>query len=121
MKESFSGNIQDFVDNAKGEIVIADENMEIVYMNKEAIKKYEKDGGSGLIGKSLLGCHSKSSQDEIRRMYESFSNGDLAPWQYRIQEEGYVDMVTVMPVISNDILKGCMEFVAKTYDPEKGR
>ncbi len=106
----------EMIDNVQGEIVIADENIDIVYMNKEAVNKYEKYGGKALIGKSLLDCHNPKSKDEIRRMYKSFANGDSRPWQYRIPEDGYVDLVTVMPIISNRQVKGCMEMVVKIYE-----
>ncbi len=109
-------NLLELIDNVQGEIVIADENIDIVYMNKEAINRYDKYGGKSLIGKSLLDCHNPKSQDEIRRMYKRFANGDLRPWQYRIPEEGYVDLVTVTPILSNGQVKGCMEMVVKMFE-----
>ena len=108
--------IHELFDNVQGEIVIADENIDIVYMNKEAIDKYEKYGGKALIGKSLLACHNPASQDEIRQMYKSFAGGDLRPWHYQISEEGYIDLVTVTPIVSNGKVKGCMELVVKIVD-----
>lgn len=53
-------------------IVICDLNHEIVYMNPTALKRYEKRGGSALIGKSLLGCHNEKSVEMIERVVKWF-------------------------------------------------
>ena len=53
-------------------IVICDINHVIVYMNRTAIERYEKRGGEKLIGRSLLDCHNKHSNEMIEKVVSWF-------------------------------------------------
>lgn len=48
-------------------VVICNLQHEIIYMNPTAVSRYEKFGGSRLIGKSLLNCHNEKSQEMIKK------------------------------------------------------
>lgn len=47
------------IDRDRTSVVICNPEHEIIYMNPAAIYNYEKYGGAGLIGKSLLECHNQ--------------------------------------------------------------
>lgn len=53
-------------------IVLCDLSHKIVYMNKAAVKNYEKYGGEMLLGKSLLDCHNAKSCEMIEKVVEWF-------------------------------------------------
>lgn len=53
-------------------IVICDINHVIVYMNRTAIERYAKRGGEKLIGRSLLDCHNKHSNEMIEKVVSWF-------------------------------------------------
>ncbi|MBQ4533586.1 MAG: PAS domain-containing protein [Ruminococcus sp.] len=53
-------------------IVICDTDHIIIYMNPSAVDRYAKMGGAGLLGKSLLDCHSGESNDRIKAVVRWF-------------------------------------------------
>lgn len=53
-------------------IVLCDTNHTIIYMNKSAVKNYEKYGGEKLLGQNLLNCHNEDSKRKINEMIEWF-------------------------------------------------
>ena len=54
-------------------VVICNLEHDIVYMNPAAAERYSKRGGFGLVGKSLLDCHSPAANDKIKEVVEWFS------------------------------------------------
>lgn len=60
------------LDQDRAAVVICDLNHTIVYMNKAAIKNYEKRGGDKLLGQSLLNCHNPQSNDMIKKIVDWF-------------------------------------------------
>lgn len=61
------------IDQDRSSIVICNLQHEIVYMNPAAEKNYEKWGGGGLIGQSLLNCHNKESVEKIKQVVAWFA------------------------------------------------
>jgi PAS domain-containing protein len=112
-----AGVLRALVDGLQGEVVIADENIDIVYMNEVAIRHYEKDGGAALVGRSLLDCHNPESRREIKEMYEAFANGDLQARQWLLPKDGYARRVIVMPIVGDGRVKGCLELVIEEALP----
>ena len=55
-------------------VVICNLAHEIIYMNPAAIEKYQKYGGSRLLGTSLLNCHNAQSQEMIRKTVSWFED-----------------------------------------------
>lgn len=53
-------------------IVICNLKHEIIYMNPAAVMRYEKRGGSSLVGKSLLDCHNSESGRLIGKVVSWF-------------------------------------------------
>ena len=60
------------IDQDRAPVVICDLNHVIVYMNPVAEKNYEKWGGPGLVGKSLMDCHNEKSREAIEKVVEWF-------------------------------------------------
>lgn len=63
------------IDQDRCAVVICNLQHEIVYMNPSAIIRYEKRGGTELIGKSLLDCHNKKSREMIEKVVDWFKAG----------------------------------------------
>ena len=57
----------------KAPVVLCDLEHTIVYMNRAAAMRYGNRGGYGLVGKSLMGCHSPESQELITRVLAWFA------------------------------------------------
>ena len=57
----------------KSAVVICNSEHSIIYMNPAAVSSYEKYGGSGLLGKSLLDCHNEKSQQAIKETVQWFA------------------------------------------------
>ena len=55
-------------------IVLCDLNHTIVYMNPTAAKRYEKQGGWELVGKSLKACHNEKSNAMIDKIIDWFKD-----------------------------------------------
>ena len=53
-------------------VVICDLNHIIIYMNPTAVIRYERWGGSSLLGKSLLACHNEKSCEMIKKVVDWF-------------------------------------------------
>ena len=53
-------------------VVICDIDHKIIYMNPAAISRYDKWGGSKLIGQSLLHCHNARSCEMIIKVLDYF-------------------------------------------------
>jgi len=61
------------IDQDRCAVVICNLTHEIVYMNPAAVRRYEKRGGAGLVGQSLLGCHNAQSGELIEKVIDWFS------------------------------------------------
>lgn len=60
------------LDQDRSPVVICDLEHKISYMNKAAIKRYEKYGGDKLLGRSLLACHNDRSCEMIKKVLAWF-------------------------------------------------
>lgn len=60
------------IDMDTSAVVICDLSHKIVYMNPAAADRYKKSGGYDLVGKSLLDCHNKASNERIEQVIEWF-------------------------------------------------
>ncbi len=64
------------IDQDVTSVVICNLEHTIVYMNKTAVKNYEKWGGSSLVGKNLLNCHNEQSRIMINKVIDWFSQSE---------------------------------------------
>ena len=68
MSEINISYFKSIIDQDRAAVVICNLNHEIIYMNPAAVVNYGKRGGDKLIGRSLLECHNKESQEKIRQV-----------------------------------------------------
>ncbi len=61
------------IDSDSAPVVICNTDHIIIYMNPAAVKRYEKRGGSSLVGRSLLSCHSEESANKIKMILDRFT------------------------------------------------
>lgn len=61
------------IDQDRCAVVICNLQHEIIYMNPTAVSRYEKYGGSRLVGKSLLNCHNEKSCGMIKKTIAFFA------------------------------------------------
>lgn len=87
-----------------GAITVTDENADIIEMNEASAEMFKKDGGFGLIGRSVMDCHPASAQTKIRRIYN-----EQKPNVYTIQKNGEKKMIYQAPYFANGILAGVVE------------
>lgn len=80
---------QSVVDQDEQPIVICDTKHTILYMNPMAVRRYERRGGAGLVGQSLLQCHGSASAAVIERVTAWFaeSRAHERVLAYRIEAE----------------------------------
>lgn len=78
----------DWVRTFPGAITICDADLNITYMNEKSLETWEKQGGSSLIGTSLLACHQERSRQMIRGLLAS--GGTNA---YTIQKNGVKKLI----------------------------
>lgn len=75
------------IDQDRAAVVICNLNHEIIYMNPAAVVNYGKRGGDKLIGRSLLECHNKESQEKIRQVTEWFAQDESHNIVYTFHNE----------------------------------
>lgn len=76
MSEINISYFKSIIDQDRAAVVICNLNHEIIYMNPAAVVNYGKRGGDKLIGRSLLECHNKESQEKIRQVTEWFAQDE---------------------------------------------
>ena len=86
-------------------ITICDERGVILDMNELAAATFAKEGGRDLIGKSLLDCHSESSQAQILRMLQVQRSNC-----YTIEKDGVKKLIYQSPWFQDDKFSGLIEF-----------
>ena len=64
------------IDMERASVVICNLQHKIIYMNPAAIRRYQKHGGSELIGKSLMDCHNEDSRKKIEKVVEWFEKSE---------------------------------------------
>lgn len=64
---------QSLVEQDEAAVVICSLDHRIIYMNPAAVSRYEKRGGSSLVGTSLLECHNDKSREMIQKVVSWFA------------------------------------------------
>ncbi len=68
--------LESILNTDRAPIVVCNLEHTVVYMNPAAIRRYEKQGGKSLIGKSLLCCHNSKSCEIIHNILSWFSESN---------------------------------------------
>jgi transcriptional regulator with PAS, ATPase and Fis domain len=85
-------------------ITFCDVEGKIIEMNDKAAEMFADDGGYGLIGKSLFGCHSEQSNKIIKGLIEGKKTN-----VYTIEKKGIKKLIFQSPWFVNGEIKGLME------------
>ncbi len=85
-------------------ITVCDNEGIITDMNNKSAATFEKDGGFGLIGKSLFECHNKNSADQIRDLLDHQKTN-----VYTIEKNGVKKLIYQAPWYNNGEMKGLVE------------
>lgn len=60
------------LDQDDAPVVLCNLKHVILYMNETAVKRYEKEGGRNLLGKSLMNCHTSYANEMIEKVLDWF-------------------------------------------------
>ena len=82
--------MNDWIKDAPLAVTVCDENGIITEMNGKAGKTFEKYGGSGLIGSSLLECHPEPSRTKLKNM---LADPATPPNAYTIEKNGVKKLI----------------------------
>ena len=92
------------------EVMVCNTEGIILEMNDEAETLFADDGGRGLLGSNVLGCHPEPSRSKLERMmdkqianaYFNTEDGEKrfffqAPWKVNGQYAGFVEISFTVP------------------------
>lgn len=65
--------LKSVIEQDKAPVVLCDLDHIVVYMNKAAALRYVNRGGYGLVGKSLMDCHSPKTREVIDKVVSWFA------------------------------------------------
>lgn len=94
----------EWIDKLDGNVIVSDAQGIIIYMNEKALAHYEKDGGSSLIGRDLLECHSEASR---RKIMEIMTTGQKNV--YTIEKRGVKKIIYQSPWFRDGEFRGIVE------------
>ncbi len=99
-----------WVDGFGAAITVCDTNGIVLDMNEKASKTFAKDGGTELIGKSLIQCHPEPARSKLLKMLKepsvncyTIEKNDVkkmiyqAPWHENGEYKGIVEMSFEIP------------------------
>ena len=92
------------IDKLDGNVIVSDEYGKIIYMNERAVAQYEKEGGSSLIGRDLLECHSEASRKKILEIMATGQNN-----VYTIEKHGRKKIIYQSPWFRDGEFRGIIE------------
>jgi transcriptional regulator with PAS, ATPase and Fis domain len=87
-----------------GAVTVCDRDGRILDMNDKAAKTFQKEGGSGLIGKNVLDCHTEKARAKLKGMLESGSTNC-----YTIEKKGQRKLIFQSPWYEAGKYRGFVE------------
>lgn len=94
----------DFMNDFPGAITVCDIDGTIIYMNEASAEVFKDDGGTGLIGTSVLDCHPEPSRSKLQLMMEKHE-----PNVYTIQKHGKRKLIYQTPWYQDGEYAGFIE------------
>jgi PAS domain S-box-containing protein len=108
-----------WTDNFSGAITICDTKGIILYMNRKAIRTFEKYGGEQLIGTNLLDCHPEPAKTKLQEMLRdetsniyTIEKGGIrklihqSPWYKNNKYAGFVELSIELPGEMPNFIRG---------------
>lgn len=102
----------EWFDKLDAAITICDKNGIIIYMNNRSVESFKEYGGSGLIGRNLLECHSESSRITLEEMMKSEKENI-----YSIEKNGTKKLILQKPLYTDAGFDGFIEISVVLPDP----
>lgn len=93
-----------WVDEFPGAVTVCDKDGIIIEMNRKAAKTFENEGGSKLIGTSLLECHSEPSRSKLAELLRSRKENI-----YTIEKNGIKKLIYQSPWFADGVFGGLVE------------
>jgi len=91
-------------DQLNASITVCDRKGIVVYMNKRAIAQFQKSGGEGLIGQSLVECHPEPARAKLVEMLDHPVENI-----YTTEKNGTKKMIIQKPWLQEDEFCGVVE------------
>ncbi|MBP7147696.1 MAG: PAS domain-containing protein [Acidobacteria bacterium] len=85
-------------------VTVTDERGTIVAMNRRATELFAADGGSALIGRSVLDCHPEPARTRTAALYR-----DRRPNHYTIRKNGQRKIIHQLPWYRDGKFAGVVE------------
>lgn len=85
-------------------ITVCDKDGIILEMNERSARTFEKDGGTSLVGKSLLDCHPEPARSKLEKLLQT--GGTNA---YTIEKAGVKKLIYQAPWYVNGEYRGLVE------------
>ncbi|MGE5343393.1 MAG: diguanylate cyclase [Candidatus Omnitrophota bacterium] len=76
----------------------------ILEMNESASRVFQKDGGSALVGQSVLNCHPEPARSRLKQMLEKPETNS-----YTIEKNGQKKLIYQCPWFENGVFQGMVE------------
>jgi PAS domain-containing protein len=91
--------VNDFtwLENLPGAVTVCDASGVIVYMNKQAAETFAAEGGSGLIGSSVLDCHPEPARSKLAGLLQTQQQN-----VYTIEKNGVKKLIYQTPWFDAD-------------------
>lgn len=97
-------NMNNWIKEFTGAVTLCDDKGIIIYMNDKAIKTFENDGGSKLIGSDILGCHPEPSKTTLKKLIR-----ERRVNVYTVEKNGLKKLIYQSPVYDNGVYSGFIE------------
>lgn len=86
-------------------VTVCDSKGIILYMNNKSAATFTKDGGSDLVGKSVLDCHPEPARGKLQALLDSQNANS-----YTIEKDGKKKLVHQTPWFDGGDFMGLVEF-----------
>jgi transcriptional regulator with PAS, ATPase and Fis domain len=94
-----------WMNNIDVAVTVCDREGTIVYMNDQATRTFNADGGKALLGKKLWDCHPEAANEKIRRLMATGAGNS-----YTIEKNGVRKIIHQLPWRENGAIAGMVEF-----------
>ncbi len=93
-----------WTDEFPGAMTVCDKEGKILYMNQKAMKTFDKDGGTSLVGRNVLDCHPEPARSKLAKMIAEGTKN-----VYTIEKNGTKKMIYQSPWYENGVCVGFVE------------
>jgi len=98
--------MHDWIQEFCGAVTVCDEKGIILEMNDKAARTFEKEGGTSLIGCSVLDCHPEPARTKLSELLRSQSSNI-----YTIEKNGIRKLVYQSPWYQGNRFAGLVEII----------